>query len=87
MTIIEAVTQVMAAAGRPMTPRDVLSEIQRGNLYAFKTQDPLAVIRAQMRRHCQGYARPIAASKPRLTKAGADVYALLDSAKASGTSR
>lgn len=77
MTIIEAVIQVMKGASKPMTPAAVASEIQRFNLYPFKTKDPLGVVRAQMRRHTQGYDRPVASAKPCLQKIGKDLYVIL----------
>jgi hypothetical protein len=77
MTIIEAVIQVMKAAREPMTPTAVASEIQRINLYPFKTKDPLGVVRAQMRRHTQSYDRPAASGKPCLRKVGKDLYVIL----------
>lgn len=76
MTIIEAVTHVLKESGRPMSPNEVLSEIQRTNLYPFKTKDPLGVIRAQMRRHCEGYNRPTASVTPSLRKVGRDAFTL-----------
>jgi len=77
MTIIEAVIHVMKAASKPMTPAAVASEIQRINLYPFKTKDPLGVVRAQMRRHTQGYDRPVASPTPCLKKVGKDSYVIL----------
>ncbi len=77
MTIIDAVREVMRGAARPMTPGDVLGEIQRRALYPFKAKDPLGVLRAQMRRHTEGYDRPTAAVTPCLKKVGKDLYALL----------
>lgn len=77
MTIIDAVKQVLQGAERPMTPGDVLMEIQRRALYPSKAKDPLGVLRAQMRRHTEGYDRPTAASAPCLKKIGKDLYALL----------
>lgn len=77
MTIIEAVMQVMKIAGKPMTPAAVASEIQRIKLYPFKTKDPLGVVRTQMRRHTQGYDRPVASANPCLKKVGKDLYVIL----------
>ena len=77
MTIIEAVIQVMEAANKPMTPAEVASEIERINLYPFKTKDSLGVVRAQMRRHTEGYDRLVASAKPCLKKVGKDLYVIL----------
>jgi hypothetical protein len=77
MTIIEAVVHVMKSAGKPMSPAEVAMEIQRANLYPFKTKDTLGVVRAQMRRHSEGYDRPTAAVTARLKKVGKDLYTIL----------
>ena len=77
MTIIEAVIQVMKTVNKPMSPAAVALEIQRINLYPFKTKDPLGVVRAQMRRHTQGYDRPVASPIPCLKKVGKDSYIFL----------
>jgi hypothetical protein len=76
MTIIEAIKDVMQSAGKPMTPRDVLAEITRRNLYQFKAQDPLGVVRAQMRQHSEGYDKRAGAAVRCLRKLDRDAYQL-----------
>jgi hypothetical protein len=77
MTIIEAVIQVMRSIDEPMSPASVVSEIQRLNLYPFKTKDPLGVVRAQMRRHTEGYDRPMASAKPCLRGVGKGLFVVM----------
>jgi hypothetical protein len=59
-----------------MTPREVLVEITRLNLYAFKAQDPLGVVRAQMRQHSEDYDKPAGAAQRCLRKLDQDAYQL-----------
>lgn len=77
MTVIEAVLQVMRAAGRPMSPREVLSEIQRSNLYAFRAREPASIVQAAMRRHSIDCPPAIASSVASLKLIAKDSYALL----------
>jgi restriction system protein len=53
-TIIEAIKQVMASSSRPMTTIEVYEAIMRGGLYNFKADNPVHVVRSQIRRHCEG---------------------------------
>lgn len=77
MTIMDAVRQVMRRTGSPMSPADVLLAIQVEALYPFKAKDALGVVRSQMRRHAEGYDRPVAAAVPCLRRVGKDLYVLL----------
>lgn len=54
MTIVEAIKTVMRAKGAPMTATEAYAEISRARLYEFRTDNPAAIVRAQIRRHCQG---------------------------------
>lgn len=54
MTIVEAIKQVMVAKGAPMTANEAYAAIVSQNLYEFHADDPLHIVRAQIRRHCEG---------------------------------
>ncbi len=59
-TIPQVIAQVLRANKEPMTPREVYDAIVDANLYAFKAQDPLSIVKAQLRRHCEGLNFPSA---------------------------
>ncbi len=77
MTIIEAVLEVMRRAGRPISPHDVLEEIERGKLYDFRARDPAGIVRAQMRRHSVECPAGSASAVLYLKLSGNDSYELL----------
>lgn len=54
MTIVEAIKTVMLAKGAPMTVNEAHSEIVSKRLYEFHADDPVSIVRAQIRRHCEG---------------------------------
>jgi restriction system protein len=54
MTIIEAIKEVMLAAGKPMTVSEVYEAILKKKLYIFKADQPVQIVRSQIRRHCKG---------------------------------
>ena len=77
MTIIEAVLEVMRRVGRPMLPREVFMEIERGKLYEFRARDPAGIVRSQMRRHSLECAANNASAVLYLKLAEKDRYELL----------
>jgi restriction system protein len=54
ITIVEAIQEVMLAAGKPMTVSEVYEAIVSKNLYTFKADQPIQIVRNQIRRHCKG---------------------------------
>ncbi len=54
ITIVQAIAQVMKIAGRPLEVLEVYQEIVKNNLYRFKADEPVQVVRGQIRRHCEG---------------------------------
>lgn len=60
MTIVEAIKQVMRDTGRPMTVDEVYRDIIEQGLYTFNADQPVQIVRNQIRRHCQGIDVPSA---------------------------
>lgn len=58
MTIVEAVKKVMLDSGRALSPSEAYSLILKNELYSFKADKPLQVVRGQIRRHCLGIDFP-----------------------------
>ena len=71
-TIHQAICEVLAASGRPMTPRDIYEAIVRRGLYDFKAKDPASSVRRQLRRHCVNLksSRPTGVEYFRMTEDG-----------------
>jgi restriction system protein len=52
MTIVQAVSAVMRAKGRPLSPAEAYTAVIEANLYKFNTDDPISIVRTQIRRRC-----------------------------------
>lgn len=53
-TIVEAIVEVMKLAQRPLTVKEAYDAIVEYDLYTFNTDQPVHVVRSQIRRHCEG---------------------------------
>ena len=56
--ISQVVVDVLRLHGRPMTAQEIYVEIEQKQLYSFKAKSALQIVRAQLRRHCQGLDLP-----------------------------
>jgi restriction system protein len=61
MTIVEAIKQVMIEAGRALTPQEAYEFIIAKRLYVFNAENPVHIVRSQLRRHCKGLDFPSSA--------------------------
>ena len=59
-TIAEAVATVMRDKGRPLSPAEAYGAIVEKGLYTFNTEEPVAIVRTQIRRRCVGLDFPSA---------------------------
>src|SRR6266496_3193266 len=57
-TIVEAIKEVMRAEGRPLSISEIYDGIVSANLYSFKADKPVHIVRSQIRRHCKGLHFP-----------------------------
>jgi len=57
-TIAQAILEVMLAEGKPMTVSEIYDAIIGSRLYSFKADEPVQVVRSQIRRHCLGVDFP-----------------------------
>ncbi len=53
MTIAEAAAEVIRSKGRPLSIDEILEGILQKHLYEFNSPDQLAILREQVRRHCE----------------------------------
>ena len=53
-TIKQAIAEIMGMADRPMSVSEVYQAIIDNDFYAFKAEDPIGIVRSQIRRHCEG---------------------------------
>src|SRR5258705_169921 len=51
-TITQAIERVMQQSGRALSIPEVYHDIVRQELYQFKADDPVHIVRNEMRRHC-----------------------------------
>jgi len=66
MTIIEAAIQVLKKNNRPMSAQAIYDQICKDKLFDFKAKDPVAILKAQLRRNCVGFSGKSASDTPRL---------------------
>lgn len=60
LTIADAVAFVMRQKERPLSPAEAYGAIIEGQLYKFNTDDPVSIVRTQIRRRCVGLEFPSA---------------------------
>jgi restriction system protein len=60
LTINEAILAVMKRAGTPLTPKEAYDLIIDKKLYEFHAQQPVNVVKGQIRRHCKDLDFPTA---------------------------
>jgi len=77
MTIMEAVLTVLRAADKPMTAADIYDKICKDRLFEFSAKDPLAILKAQLRRNALGFSGKTANTKPSLKQLPDKKYAPL----------
>ncbi len=62
-TIIEAAKKVLSSAGCFMSVTEIYTQIIENSLYVFHAQDPISVLRGELRSHSVGIDFPTASSK------------------------
>jgi HB1, ASXL, restriction endonuclease HTH domain len=56
MTVLQACLKVLSSAEQPLSVRELLHEIEKQNLYAFKAQDRAKVISSAIRNNLKNDA-------------------------------
>ena len=56
-TIKDCIIDVLKAAGKPLSSKEVFETITSNGLYQFNTANPSNVVRSQLRRHCNNLQR------------------------------
>ena len=54
MTIVEAIKEVFTATKKPLTYKEIYTDIVKNELYEFNAKLPEAVVNSALRRHCFG---------------------------------
>ena len=78
ITIIEAIRSVLLPHGCPLTVSEVYEAIIAAKLYVFNSDQPVHVVRSQIRRHCKGVDIPSASSLKHFELLSNGKYYLLD---------
>ena len=77
MTITEAIKQVLAKKS-PLTAAEIHRAIVEASLFEFKSKAAASIVRAQLRRHCEGVNAANASQKKEFRLVDADRYALVE---------
>jgi restriction system protein len=56
LTIKEAAIEALKKNGAPLSIGEIYSTIQKDNLYPFNAKNPEAVLKTEIRKHCDGLA-------------------------------
>ena len=78
MTIVAAIKQVMLEAGMPLTPQEAYELIISKGLYSFNAENPIHIVRSQIRRHCKGLEFPSSAPSKHFQEHDDGKYFFLD---------
>jgi hypothetical protein len=76
--IHKAIAEVLREAGKPMLAEEIYKAITESNLYDFQAQDPLHVVKGQLRRHCKGLNFPSARAMKYFAMDESGYFHLLD---------
>lgn len=77
-TIAGAVVAVMRMKGRPLSPAEAYGAIVEAMLYTFNTDDPVSIVRTQIRRRCEGLDFPSALPSKLFRPTNDGRYTLVD---------
>lgn len=78
ITIAGAVVEVMRTKGRSLSPAEAYGAIVEANLYNFNSEEPVAIVRTQIRRRCEGLDFPSALSSKLFRATNDGRYTLID---------
>jgi restriction system protein len=83
-TIAEAIEMTLDEAGRPLTPQEVHDAILERDRYRFRADDPVHVVRSQLRRRCANLDFPSAVDDARFKRFDGGRYGLAAWSSAAG---
>ena len=66
MTMLEAALAVLNKTNAPMSADEIFTLIRKENLFTFNAKDPIAILKAQLRKNTLGFQGKSAAIKPTL---------------------
>ncbi len=77
MTIIEAAITVLSNNKEPLSAESIYQEICRQELFIFRAKKPIAVLRAELKRHSSDYSGKNPPPKLKLKQHYDKTYSLL----------
>lgn len=77
-TIIDAITKALKDSNIPLPVKVIFDRIVANDYYQFKAQDPLNVVRVELRRHSQGIDFPTASKKKYFQILNDGTYCLIE---------
>lgn len=78
ITIVQAIKNVMLRCGKPLTIAEAYEEIVKENLYEFHSENPISMVRSQIRRYCEGLDFPSSSPTKHFKIVGDSRYFPLD---------
>ncbi|QWD40275.1 hypothetical protein G6669_06965 [Polynucleobacter paneuropaeus] len=64
MTMLEAALTILKKTNTPMSADEIYSHICQENLFTFSAKDPIAILKAQLRKNTFGFQGKSAVTKP-----------------------
>jgi hypothetical protein len=58
MTILDVTHSVLASAKQPLTAQEIHAAVVEQSLFTFKARDPVAIVRAAIRKHLRSHGGP-----------------------------
>lgn len=77
-TIIDAIVKVLGESPKPLPVNDIFDRIVANDYYKFQAQNPLSVVRVELRRHCQGVDFPTASKNKYFQILNDGTYCLIE---------
>jgi restriction system protein len=78
LTITQVIQHVMKSLGKPLTIHEAYEAIASQDLYQFKADDPVHIVRNEIRRHCVGLGFASASPHKLFTLTADGKYFILD---------
>ena len=64
MTMLEAALIALKKTNSPMSADEIYALIRKENLFTFNAKDPIAILKAQLRKNTLGFQGKSAVTKP-----------------------
>ena len=70
MTIIQDALIILSKTDRSMSAEEIYNEISKAKLFVFNTKEPIAILKAQLRKNCIDFKGKNSIKNPSLKQLG-----------------